>query len=58
MGQAVEQAAAEPFLVREAGSGTRGATERFFAARGLEVRSSMETSSNEAIRQAFSPAWG
>lgn len=54
----LEQVAAEPFLVREAGSGTRGAMERFFAARGLEIRSSMEMSSNEAIRQAVQAGLG
>jgi len=55
---AVESLAAESFLVREAGSGTRGAMERFFAARGLEIRSSMEMSSNEAIRQAVQAGLG
>ena len=54
----VEALAAEPFLVREAGSGTRGAMERFFAARGLDIRSSMEMSSNEAIRQAVQAGLG
>jgi DNA-binding transcriptional LysR family regulator len=48
----VASLAAESFLVREAGSGTRGAMERFFAARELEIQSSMEMSSNEAIKQA------
>lgn len=50
--------ATESFLVREAGSGTRGAMERFFAARGLDIRSSMEMSSNEAIRQAVQAGLG
>ena len=50
--------ATESFLVREAGSGTRGAMERFFAARGLEIRSSMEMSSNEAIKQAVQAGLG
>lgn len=54
----LEQVAAEPFLVREAGSGTRSAMERFFAERGLEIRSSMEMSSNEAIRQAVQAGLG
>jgi DNA-binding transcriptional LysR family regulator len=54
----LEQVAAEPFLVREAGSGTRGAMERFFAGRGLEIQSSMEMSSNEAIRQAVQAGLG
>jgi DNA-binding transcriptional LysR family regulator len=54
----VESLAAESFLVREAGSGTRGAMERFFAARGLEIHSSMEMSSNEAIKQAVQAGLG
>jgi DNA-binding transcriptional LysR family regulator len=54
----VGKLAAESFLVREAGSGTRGAMERFFAARGLEIRSSMEMSSNEAIKQAVQAGLG
>lgn len=54
----IEELAAESFLVREAGSGTRGAMERFFAARGLEIRSSMEMSSNEAIKQAVQAGLG
>jgi DNA-binding transcriptional LysR family regulator len=54
----VGKLAAESFLVREAGSGTRGAMERFFAARGLEIRSSMEMSSNEAIKLAVQAGLG
>lgn len=54
----VDALAAESFLVREAGSGTRGAMERFFATRGLEIRSSMEMSSNEAIKQAVQAGLG
>jgi len=54
----VEDLAAESFLVREAGSGTRGAMERFFAAKGLEIRTSMEMSSNEAIKQAVQAGLG
>jgi DNA-binding transcriptional LysR family regulator len=54
----VASLAAESFLVREAGSGTRGAMERFFAARELEIQSSMEMSSNEAIKQAVQAGLG
>lgn len=54
----IDEAAAESFLVREAGSGTRAAMARFFAARGLEIRSSMEMSSNEAIKQAVQAGLG
>lgn len=50
--------AAEPFLVREAGSGTRGAMERFFADRGMALTSGMEMSSNEAIKQAVQAGLG
>ena len=48
----------EPFLVREAGSGTRAAMTRFFAGKGLELHSSMEMSSNEAIKQAVQAGLG
>ena len=48
----------EAFLVREAGSGTRAAMARFFAAKGLEIRTSMEMSSNEAIKQAVQAGLG
>jgi len=44
--------AAEPWLMREAGSGTRKAIERLFAAQGLEIRPRLELGSNEAIKQA------
>jgi len=54
----IEDLAAESFLVREAGSGTRGAMERFFAARELEIQSSMEMSSNEAIKLAVRAGLG
>lgn len=45
--------AREPFLMREAGSGTRMVAEREFARRGLEPRVRMELSTNEAIKQAI-----
>jgi DNA-binding transcriptional LysR family regulator len=45
--------AKEPFLLREPGSGTRGATERLFAAHGLKLNIRMELGSNEAIKQAI-----
>jgi DNA-binding transcriptional LysR family regulator len=54
----IRDLASEPFLVRETGSGTRGAMERFFADRGLELRTSMEMSSNEAIKQAVQAGLG
>jgi len=42
----------EPFLLREAGSGTRIAIERVFEDAGLEINVRMELGSNEAIKQA------
>jgi DNA-binding transcriptional LysR family regulator len=54
----IHDLASEPFLVREAGSGTRGAMERFFADKGQELRTSMEMSSNEAIKQAVQAGLG
>jgi DNA-binding transcriptional LysR family regulator len=54
----VQSLASESFLVREAGSGTRGAMERFFAAKGLDIHTSMEMSSNEAIKQAVQAGLG
>ncbi|TCO74258.1 LysR family transcriptional regulator [Rhodovulum euryhalinum] len=49
---APERIAREPFILRERGSGTRLATERFFRARGLTLPMRMELGSNEAIKQA------
>jgi len=45
--------AAEPFLVREPGSGTRTAALAAFERRGLAPRIRMELGSNEAIREAI-----
>jgi LysR family transcriptional regulator, low CO2-responsive transcriptional regulator len=45
--------AEEPFLMREAGSGTRKALERLFAEHGQSVNVRMELGSNEAIKQAI-----
>jgi DNA-binding transcriptional LysR family regulator len=50
--------AAETFLVREPGSGTRAAMERFFAQRGITVRVGAEMSSNETIKQAVMAGMG
>lgn len=46
------------FAVRELGSGTRIAVERFFAEREISIRSSIELSSNEAIKQAVQAGLG
>jgi DNA-binding transcriptional LysR family regulator len=48
----------ETFLVREPGSGTRAAMERFFAEHGLELRIRMEMASNETIKQAVMAGMG
>lgn len=44
--------AQEPFLVREAGSGTRQAFDRLLKKHGLKVNVKMEISSSEAIKHA------
>ncbi|TCM82656.1 LysR family transcriptional regulator [Rhodovulum steppense] len=49
---APERVALETFILREPGSGTRLAAERFFRARGLMLPMRMELGSNEAIKQA------
>ncbi|HTN94852.1 MAG TPA: LysR family transcriptional regulator, partial [Gallionella sp.] len=48
----LERLAEEPFLLREAGSGTRIAIERKFGESGLKLKMRMELGSNEAIKQA------
>ncbi len=49
---------AESFLVREPGSGTRAALERFFAAHRIHPASTTEISSNETIKQAVMAGMG
>jgi LysR family transcriptional regulator, low CO2-responsive transcriptional regulator len=48
----------EEFVVREAGSGTRAAMERLFAAKRLKLRIAMELPSNETIKQAVMAGMG
>ena len=48
----------EIFLVREPGSGTRIAMERFFAERGMKFQTGMEVGSNEAIKQSVQAGLG
>ena len=50
--------AAERFLMREPGSGTRSATERRFAEHGLRAQIYMELGSTEAIKQAVMAGLG
>lgn len=49
---------AETFVLRERASGTRTAIERFFSAQGIGLTSSMEMTSNEAIKQAVRAGLG
>ena len=48
----------ETFIMREPGSGTRIAMERFFAEQGAHLTTGMEMSSNEAIKQAVQAGLG
>lgn len=50
--------AQEPFVMRESGSGTRIASERFFAGVGFEPKVRMELGANEAIKQAVAAGLG
>ncbi len=54
----LERLQQETFLVREQGSGTRSATERFFVEHGLSLSSTMEMSSSEAIKQGVEAGLG
>jgi LysR family transcriptional regulator, low CO2-responsive transcriptional regulator len=47
-----------PFVVREAGSGTRAAMEQYFLERRFEPRITMDMSSNETIKQAVVAGMG
>jgi LysR family transcriptional regulator, low CO2-responsive transcriptional regulator len=49
---AVARLAAETFLVREPGSGTRSAMQNFIEDQGFAIRAGMEMTSNETIKQA------
>jgi DNA-binding transcriptional LysR family regulator len=48
----------ETFIVREPGSGTRGAMERFFAEHSMALHTGMEMSTTEAIKQAVQAGMG
>lgn len=50
---APEELENEPFIVRETGSGTRHALERFLADYSLSIKPIMETDSNETIKQSI-----
>jgi len=49
----LQRLAEEPFIMRESGSGTRMAVERFFAQNRAAIKVEMEIGSNEAIKQAI-----
>jgi DNA-binding transcriptional LysR family regulator len=48
----------QTFVIRETGSGTRAAIERFFRKAGVSIQSSFEMTSNEAIKQAVQAGLG
>ncbi len=48
----------EHFILRERGSGTRNAVERFFQSRDVHLNTSMEMSRNEAIKHAVMAGLG
>ena len=48
----IDELAEQRFVVRERGSGTRAAIERFFESHGQPFHTCMEMTSNEAIKQA------
>jgi DNA-binding transcriptional LysR family regulator len=48
----------ETFVVRERGSGTRTAMERFFDEHNMVITSSLEMNENEAIKQAVQAGMG
>jgi DNA-binding transcriptional LysR family regulator len=55
----LERLAEETFIMRERGSGTRAARERFFAEHGgITFNKTMEMNSNEAIKQAVQAGLG
>jgi DNA-binding transcriptional LysR family regulator len=54
----LEELVKEHFVVREPGSGTRIAMERFFAERQLTLSTSIELTRNESIKQAVAAGLG
>jgi LysR family transcriptional regulator, low CO2-responsive transcriptional regulator len=54
----LERLRSETFIVREQGSGTRGATERFFEQHGERLTAGQEMHSSEAIKQAVEAGLG
>lgn len=54
----LQRLAEETFVMREEGSGTRMAMERYFDAHGVKIQTGMEMSSTEAIKQAVQAGLG
>ncbi len=54
----LERLQQESFVLREQGSGTRIAMERFFTERGIQLSTGMELSSNEGIKQSVEARLG
>jgi DNA-binding transcriptional LysR family regulator len=54
----LKQLAAEPYVQRESGSGTREIVDEVFRQRGLELNVAIELSSNQAVKQAVSAGLG
>ena len=54
----MEQLQKETFILREEGSGTRTAIERFFVDKGAQLATTVNMSSNEAIKQAVQAGLG
>ena len=54
----LERLVQEPFLLRERGSGTRMATERFLKTQGVKLNVRMELGSNEAVKEAVALEYG
>ncbi len=54
----VERLAQEPFVMREAGSGTRLAAEEFFDARGMRPQVALELSTPSAVKAAVAAGLG
>ena len=55
---ALQRMEKEVFLVREPGSGTRSAMERFFQQQDVHITTGMEVGSNEAIKQSVQAGLG
>jgi LysR family transcriptional regulator, low CO2-responsive transcriptional regulator len=54
----LERIAAEPFIMREPGSGTRKEVQRLFETAGLNLKVKLDLGSNEAIKQAVAGGLG